>query len=65
MLDIHEGSVGHGRGLGQAPHTNPPPPPLRALVSTKDMLATQNELMMVLMQKEADHGMDRPQHQRQ
>jgi hypothetical protein len=60
MLDIHEGSVGRGRGRGQAPHTNPPPPPPRALVNTEDLLATQNKLMMVLVQKEADRGMVRP-----
>jgi hypothetical protein len=64
-LDIPEGSVGHGRGRGQAPHVNPPPPPLHAPVSIEDLLATQNKLMRVLVQNEAHLGMDRSQHHKQ
>jgi hypothetical protein len=34
VLDIPEGSVGHGHGRGQAPHGNPPPLLHRAHLST-------------------------------
>jgi hypothetical protein len=64
-LDIPEGSLSRGHVHGQAPHANPPPPPPRAPVSIEDLLATQNELMSVLVQNEAHHGMDHPQHHRQ
>jgi hypothetical protein len=60
--DIPEGFAGRGRGRWQAPHANPPPPPLRAPINIEELLVTQNELMMVLVQNEAHHGMDRPQH---
>jgi hypothetical protein len=60
-LDIAEGSIGHGH----APHVNPPPPPSCAPDNIEDLLATQNELMRVLMQNEAHRGIDRPQHHRQ
>jgi hypothetical protein len=55
-LDIPEGSAGRGHGRGQAPHANPLPPPPRAHVSIEELLATQNELMRVLVQNEAHHG---------
>jgi hypothetical protein len=55
-LDIPEGSAGHGRGRGQAPHANPPPPTPHAPVSNEELLATQNELMRVLVQNEAHRG---------
>jgi hypothetical protein len=58
MLDLPEGSAGRGRG--QVPHANSPPPPPRAPISIEDLLATQNELMRVLMRNEANHGVDRP-----
>jgi hypothetical protein len=48
-IDIPKGSTGRGRGHGQAPHANPPPPPPCAPVSIEQLLATQNELMRVLM----------------
>jgi hypothetical protein len=64
-LDIAEGSIGHGHGRGHAPHVNPPPPPSCTPDSIEDLLATQNELMRVLMQNEAHRGIDRPQHHRQ
>jgi hypothetical protein len=60
MLDIPEGSAGRG----QAPHANPQPPPPRAPVSIKEFLATQNELMRVLVQNEAHRGAGHPQHHR-
>jgi hypothetical protein len=49
MLDIPEGSAGRGRGCGQVLHANPPPPPPLSPVSIDDLLATQNELMRVLV----------------
>jgi hypothetical protein len=61
MLDIPEGFAGRG----QAPHANPQPPPPRAPVSIKEFLATQNELMRVLVQNEAHRGAGHPQHHRQ
>jgi hypothetical protein len=64
-LDIPEGSDGRGHGCGQVLHANPPPPPPRAPVSIEDLLATQNELMRVLMHNEANRGEERLQHHRQ
>jgi hypothetical protein len=64
-LDILEGSAGHGRGRAQVLHVNPPPPPPRAPVSIEDLLATQNELMRVLVRNEANCGVERLQHHRQ
>jgi hypothetical protein len=65
MLHIPKGSAGHGRGCGKALCGNPsPPPPLCASVSIEQLLATQNELMSVLMQNEEHHGVERPQHHR-
>jgi hypothetical protein len=63
MPNIPEGSAGRGRGRGQAPHGNPPPPPLsHTPVSIEQLLATQNKLMSILMQNEACHGIECPQH---
>jgi hypothetical protein len=68
-FDIPEGSVGRergrGRGHGQARCDNPPSPPPCAPVSIEELLATQNELMRVLVQNEAHHGVECPQHHRQ
>jgi hypothetical protein len=61
-LDILEGSTGHMRDHRKAPHTNPLPPLPHAPISIKDLLATENELMRVLMQNDAHRGADRPQH---
>jgi hypothetical protein len=63
-LDIPKGSAGQRRGRGQAPHDNLAPPPPRAPVSIKQLLATQNELMRVIVQNEACCGADHPQHHR-
>jgi hypothetical protein len=61
--DIPEGSTDRGRGRGQASRGNPPPPPPpHAPVSIKQLLATQNEIMSVLMQNEARRGARRPLH---
>jgi hypothetical protein len=65
VLDIPKGSVGRGHGHGQIPHANPPPPPPRAPVSIEDLLATQNELMRVLVCNEANHGEERLQQPQQ
>jgi hypothetical protein len=59
MLDIPEGSTGRGHGRGQVPLINPLPPPPWAPVSIDDLLATQNELMRVLMHNEANRGVER------
>jgi hypothetical protein len=63
-LDIAEGSAGYGHGHGQAPRHNPLPPPPRAPVSIEELLATQNELMRVLVQNEAHRGVERHKHHR-
>jgi hypothetical protein len=48
-LDIPEGSAGRGRGRGQASHAKPPPPQPCEPISIEELLATQNELMRVLV----------------
>jgi hypothetical protein len=63
IRDIPEGSIGHGRD--QAPRGNAPPPPPRAPVSLEQQLATQNDLMRILMENKmrraAKH--QQPRHQ--
>jgi hypothetical protein len=61
-LDIPMGSASCGHGCGKAPHANPPPPPPHAPVSIEELLATQNELMRVLVQNEVHRGASHPQH---
>jgi hypothetical protein len=61
-LNIPVRSAGRRRGRGQAPCNNSVPPPPRAPVSIEDLLATQYDLMRVLVQNEAHHGGDRLQH---
>jgi hypothetical protein len=63
ILDIPEGSAGRGRG--QVPHGNAPPPPTRPPVSLEQLLATQNNLMTLLMENEMRHEADHPQYQQQ
>jgi hypothetical protein len=66
VLDILEGSAPHGCGHGQPPRGNAPSPPLRPSISLEQLLATQNELMTLLMQNEAHCGaehLQHPQHQ--
>jgi hypothetical protein len=62
MLDIPEGSASHGRGRGQPSRGNAPPPPPHPPVSLVQLLATQNELMTLLIQNEARRGAERLQH---
>jgi hypothetical protein len=62
MLDIPEGSTPHGRGRGQPSRGNAPSPPLHRPVSLEQLLATQNELMTLLIQNEARRGAERPLH---
>jgi hypothetical protein len=62
VLDIPEGSAQRGRGHGQPSRGNAPPPPLHPPVSLEQLLATQNELMTLLIQNEARRGAEHPQH---
>jgi hypothetical protein len=64
VLDIPEGSAPRGRGRGQPSHGNAPPPPPHPLVSLEQLLATQNELMTLLIQNEARCRAEHPQHPR-
>jgi hypothetical protein len=64
VLDIPEGSTTRERGNGQPPHGNAPPPPPHPPVSLEQLLATWNELITLLMQNEARHGAECPQHPR-
>jgi hypothetical protein len=63
ILGIPKGSTGHGRG--QAPRGNAPPPPPHAPISLEQLLATQNDLMCLIMENEtrrvAEH--QQPRHQ--
>jgi hypothetical protein len=62
-IDIPEGSAGHGHGRGQASRGNSPtPPPPCPPVSIEQLLATQNELMSMLVHIEAPLGVERLQH---
>jgi hypothetical protein len=56
VLDLLEGSAAHERGCGQPPHGNAPPPPSRPPVSLEQLLATQNEIMTLLIQNMTHHG---------
>jgi hypothetical protein len=62
VLDVSEGSAAHGCGCGQPSRGNAPPPPLRPPVSLEQLLATQNELMTLLIQNKTHHGVGQPQH---
>jgi hypothetical protein len=62
VLDFPEGSAPRGRG--QPPPGNAPPPPPYPPVSLEQLLATQNELMTLLIQNETHLVVERPQHPR-
>jgi hypothetical protein len=64
VLDIPEGFAPCGRGRGQPSRGNASPPPPHPPVSLEQLLATQNELMTLLIQNEARRGAERPQHPR-
>jgi hypothetical protein len=64
VLDIPKGSAPRGREHGHPTRGNAPPPPPHPLVSLEQLLATQNELMTLLIQNEARRGAERPQHPR-
>jgi hypothetical protein len=64
VLDIPEGSAPCGCGRGQPSHGNAPPPPPHLPVSLEQLLATQNELLTLLIQNEARRGVEHPQHPR-
>jgi hypothetical protein len=59
-LDMHEGSAGRGRG--QIPRGDAPPPPP---ISLEQLLATQNDLMRRLVENDERHRAERqqPRHQ--
>jgi hypothetical protein len=61
-LEIPKGSAPCGRGRGQPSRGNAPPPPLHPPVSLEQLLATQNELMTLLIHNEVRRGAERPQH---
>jgi hypothetical protein len=54
ILDIPEGSVGHG--CGQVPLGGAPPPPPRPPVSLEQLLAMQNDLMRRLVENNEHRG---------
>jgi hypothetical protein len=54
ILDIPDGSVGHGRG--QVPRGGAPPPPPHPPVSLEKLLATQNDMMRRLVENDEHHG---------
>jgi hypothetical protein len=62
-LDIPEGSTRRGRS--QAPCGNAPPPPPRPPVNLEQLLATQNDLMRLIVENETRHVAEcqQPQHQ--
>jgi hypothetical protein len=64
VLDVPEGSIAHSHGHGQPSHGNAPSSPPRPPFSLKQLLATQNELMALLIQNETHHGAKQPQHPR-
>jgi hypothetical protein len=58
----HDISVGStGRGRGQVPHGNAPPPPPRHPVSLEQLLGTQNDLMRRLVENDEHRGAKRPE----
>jgi hypothetical protein len=63
ILDIPEGSVGHGHG--QVTRGGTPPPPPHPPVSLEQLLATQNDLMRRLVENNECRGAERqePLHQ--
>jgi hypothetical protein len=63
VLDIPEPSAGRGQ-VPRAPlHGKAPPPqPLYPLVSLEQLLATQNELIRMLMENDARSGAGHPKH---
>ena len=64
MLHIAEGSPPHGRDRGQPSRGNAPPPPPHQPVSLEQLLATQNELMTLLIQNEPRRRAEHPHHPR-
>jgi hypothetical protein len=64
MLDIPKGTAPRGRGRGHPSHGNAPPPPPHPLISLEQLLATQNELMTLLIQNEVRRGAECLQHPR-
>ena len=69
--DIPEGSTGRGRGqtpCGNAPPPLPPTPPVdiaQMLAMHNNLMNTQNELMRRMVENDERRGAGRPQHPRQ
>jgi hypothetical protein len=65
ILNIPKAST--GRGCGQAPRGNAPPPPPRAPISLEQVLATQNDLMHLIVENEMHRVAEcqQPRHQDQ
>jgi hypothetical protein len=61
VLDVSKGSTARVRGCGQPSRGNAPP---RPSVSHQQLLATQNELMTLLILNETRRGAEQPQHPR-
>jgi hypothetical protein len=57
ILDIPEGSIGHGHG--QVPCGAAPPPPPHPPVTLEQLLATQNDLMRRLVENDERRGAKR------
>jgi hypothetical protein len=64
VLDVSEASTAHRRGRGQPYRGNAPPSPPCSPVSLEQLLATQNELMTLLIQNETCRGAEQPHHLR-
>jgi hypothetical protein len=68
VLDVSEGSGAHHGAVptgppGTAPLSSPPPPQPPSHMSIEQLLATQNELMRVLMENLVHRGGHQPHHQ--
>jgi hypothetical protein len=57
ILDILEGSTGHGHG--QVPRGNAPPLPPRPPISLEQLLAMQNDLMRRLVENDERRAAER------
>jgi hypothetical protein len=63
ILEIPEGSIGHGHG--QVPHGGAPPPSPHPPIRLEQLLAMQNDLMRRLVENDKRRGAERQQAQHQ